>query len=125
MTPQKVIFMTAEQLAELLEQSQERAAEQAAQRAADIILRRLEEARAETASTDLSRAEEPAILRAGDVKKITGLSISTIYRLERAGSFPARIKLGPRTVGWARDEVISWVEQRQKLMADITREGSE
>jgi prophage regulatory protein len=38
-----------------------------------------------------------------------------IWRLERQGRFPKRIKLGSHRVGWALDEVVAWIEARKSL----------
>lgn len=38
-----------------------------------------------------------------------------IWRLEKAGTFPRRIKLGPNRVGWVEAEVEAWLRHR---MAD-------
>lgn len=35
-----------------------------------------------------------------------------LYRLERAGSFPKRVKLGPNRVGWVKEEVARWVASK-------------
>ena len=35
-----------------------------------------------------------------------------IDRLEVAGLFPKRIRLGQGRVAWVEDEVISWIKQR-------------
>lgn len=35
-----------------------------------------------------------------------------LYRLERAGLFPRRVKLGPNRVGWVKDEVARWVASK-------------
>ncbi len=35
-----------------------------------------------------------------------------IWRLEKAGTFPRRIKLGPNRVGWVEDEVEAWLRKR-------------
>jgi len=43
---------------------------------------------------------------------MTGLSRMTIYRLERAGLFPARRKLGENSVGWIDEEIASWIDSR-------------
>ena len=45
------------------------------------------------------------ILRLPAVQLKTGLSRSTIYRLEADGEFPKRIRLGKNSVGWALAEV--------------------
>jgi len=53
------------------------------------------------------------MLRRGDLQEITGLSPSTIARLENKGQFPARVQLSTKRVGWPLAEVERWVEQRQ------------
>lgn len=35
-----------------------------------------------------------------------------IARLEKAGKFPKRVKLGRNRVGWIEDEVLDWLQQR-------------
>ena len=55
---------------------------------------------------------EPQILRLNDVKAKTGLSGSTIYLRMAEGTFPKKISLGSRAVGWINSEVIEWIEQR-------------
>jgi prophage regulatory protein len=37
-----------------------------------------------------------------------------IDRLEKAGLFPKRIKLGPCRVGWIESEVLAWLDERIK-----------
>jgi prophage regulatory protein len=51
------------------------------------------------------------------VSDITGLSRVTIWRYERAGRFPKRLKLGPNRVGWRSDEVQAWIESRPRGIA--------
>ena len=55
------------------------------------------------------------VLRQQEVCKITGLSKASIRRLELAGNFPGRIKLGTGTwcpVGWHSTAVYAWLDQR-------------
>ena len=40
------------------------------------------------------------ILRAKEVKEITGLSRTTLWRLENKSDFPRRVSLGVGSVGW-------------------------
>ena len=47
-----------------------------------------------------------------EVKELTGLSESTISRMEKKGMFPARRQLSTRRVGWLREEVIQWASTR-------------
>ena len=35
-----------------------------------------------------------------------------IGRLEKAGLFPRRVKLGPRRVGWVESEIDAWCQAR-------------
>ncbi|WP_421704512.1 helix-turn-helix transcriptional regulator [Aliiroseovarius sp.] len=35
-----------------------------------------------------------------------------IARLEAAGKFPKRVKLGHNRVGWVEDEIKDWLQQR-------------
>ncbi|SAL19096.1 phage transcriptional regulator, AlpA [Caballeronia turbans] len=50
--------------------------------------------------TEPIRREPKAIMRLGEVKGETGLSRSTIYSRMKAGTFPAAVRLGARSVGW-------------------------
>lgn len=54
------------------------------------------------------------ILRAEEVTQRTGLSRSSIRRLEDAGSFPSRRRLTPNGVGWIESEVEDWIESRPR-----------
>ncbi len=47
-----------------------------------------------------------------EVKNITGLSTSSIYRLASEDRFPKPIKLGLRSSGWLGSEIDAWLEQR-------------
>lgn len=37
-----------------------------------------------------------------------------IGRLERAGKFPRRVKLGENRVGWVRAEIDAWIAKRMR-----------
>ncbi|MBE0400379.1 AlpA family transcriptional regulator [Halomonas sp. FME1] len=52
------------------------------------------------------------ILRRKQVEARTGLARSTIYQHVRAGTFPAPISLGAKSVGWLSTEVDAWIEAR-------------
>lgn len=51
-----------------------------------------------------------ALIRLPEVRRLTGLSRSEIYRRMTLGQFPAKVSIGPRIVGWPEDEVAQWVE---------------
>jgi prophage regulatory protein len=55
------------------------------------------------------------LLRLAEVKRMTGLSTTTIYEWGNKGMFPKQIKLGGNTVAWVKSEVQAWI--RQKLEA--------
>ena len=52
------------------------------------------------------------ILKLSEVKLITALSGSTIYRLISQGDFPKQIKLSERSSGWLQSEVEQWLQER-------------
>ena len=54
------------------------------------------------------------ILKTNEVVKIIGLSKVTIWRMERSGTFPKRINLSDRRVGWIESEILEWLESRPK-----------
>ncbi len=55
-----------------------------------------------------------AILRTNDVTQKTGLSRTTLWRLERKGDFPKRIRLGANSVGWREEEIEAWIDRRPR-----------
>jgi prophage regulatory protein len=57
--------------------------------------------------------ERIQIIRLPAVCALTGLSASTIYRLDRAGSFPPRRQLSANAVGWLLSEVETWIATRE------------
>jgi prophage regulatory protein len=54
----------------------------------------------------------PSLLRRPEVSRRTGLSRTTIYRLVRAGEFPAPRQISLRAVAWVESEVDAWVDSR-------------
>lgn len=52
------------------------------------------------------------ILRVPDVLKLIGLSRSSVWRLEKAGLFPKRKRIGVRAVGWSLEEIQEWLASR-------------
>ena len=49
------------------------------------------------------------LLRFPDVRARTGLSRSTIWRLERRGDFPLHRRISPNAVAWLDEEVTAWI----------------
>lgn len=52
------------------------------------------------------------LLRFPEVRRRTGLSRSTIWRLERRGEFPMHCRISSGAVGWVDSEIAAWLEQR-------------
>lgn len=55
------------------------------------------------------------ILRLTLVKQRTGLSRSSIYNGVKQGTFPSKISLGPRAVGWLESSIDEWIASRIAL----------
>ena len=55
------------------------------------------------------------IVRAREVQKMTGLSRTTIWRLENKGDFPRRVSLGVGSVGWLHGDVKRWIDSRENV----------
>lgn len=56
-----------------------------------------------------------AVIRFPQVKEMTGLSRSTVWRFENLKrNFPQRILLGENSVGWRKAEVEKWLLDRER-----------
>ncbi len=55
------------------------------------------------------------ILNKNEVREKTGLSIVSIWRLEKSGEFPSRVQLGPRRIGWIEGEIEKWLLSRPRV----------
>jgi prophage regulatory protein len=52
------------------------------------------------------------LLRFPAVRERTGLSRSTIWRLERHGDFPKHRRISANVVAWVEAEVMSWIHSK-------------
>ena len=52
------------------------------------------------------------ILSKRQVKELVLYSPQHIARLEKAGKFPKRVRLGLNRVGWVEEEVLDWLQRR-------------
>lgn len=52
----------------------------------------------------------PRFIKLTKVRDYTSLSTSEIYRRVAAGTFPAQITIGPKSVVWIESEVLAWCE---------------
>ncbi len=55
---------------------------------------------------------EMRILSKRQLKEMVLYSQQHVARLEKAGTFPKRIQLGPNRVGWVEGEVLDWLQKR-------------
>jgi prophage regulatory protein len=54
------------------------------------------------------------LLRFTEVRERTGLSRSTVWRLERRGAFPKHVKLSANIVAWLEEDVVQWIRSKAK-----------
>lgn len=62
--------------------------------------------------------EPTRYLRFPAVKARVSFSRMHIDRLEKAGKFPKRVRIGERTVAWVEQEINAWVEARINARQD-------
>ena len=60
------------------------------------------------------------ILSKRQVKDLVLYSPQHIARLEAAGKFPRRVRLGQNRVGWVEGEVLEWLQSRIDARDDAT-----
>ncbi|WP_025859082.1 AlpA family transcriptional regulator [Pseudomonas sp. CHM02] len=65
-----------------------------------------------TARTDTPPAIHIEYIKLPEVRRISGLSTTSIYRMAVAGDFPKQRKLGVKAVAWIRAEVEQWAASR-------------
>jgi prophage regulatory protein len=56
-------------------------------------------------------------LRLPEVQQLVPYSKMHIDRLEKAGEFPKRIKIGAGRVIWKQSEIIAWLESKRTIQA--------
>lgn len=59
------------------------------------------------------RAAPLKLLRFPAIRERTGLSRSTIWRLERRGAFPRHRRISANAVAWIEEEVNGWIRERR------------
>ena len=55
---------------------------------------------------------EKEFLRPMDVCAMFAITRTTLTRWRNNGSFPPAVKLGPATVGWRREAMERWMDER-------------
>lgn len=66
-------------------------------------------------TTNKQSVTNDRIVRAKEVVEMTGLSRTTIWRMERYKSFPARVSLGKNSIGWKMSDIQKWLDTRDQL----------
>jgi prophage regulatory protein len=56
--------------------------------------------------------DENRVIREPECALLTGVSRCHRWRLERAGDFPKRLRLGEVAHGWLLREVTAWIDER-------------
>jgi prophage regulatory protein len=59
---------------------------------------------------NLATTQHRIFIKLAQVKALTTLSTSEIYRRMLAGKFPKQVTLGPKSVVWIESEVLAWCE---------------
>ena len=59
-------------------------------------------------------AQQPlnTLIKLPEVRRITTLSRSEIYRRIAAGTFPKQIKLGAKSVAWLESDISQWIAEQ-------------
>ena len=68
------------------------------------------EAKQQTAAQD---PEPRRIMRLQEVRRLTSLSRSTVWREVRKGRFPQPFKLCSTSIAWYSDEIVAWIDNRR------------
>jgi prophage regulatory protein len=60
------------------------------------------------------------LLRLPEVRNLTALSRSSIYAYMAAGTFPACINIGARSVAWIEQDIHDWIAERIEAHRKVT-----
>jgi prophage regulatory protein len=55
------------------------------------------------------------ILRPKQAAAYLSLSLATLWRLNKEGDFPQKIKLSVKAVGWFEEDIAAWLEKRKSI----------
>jgi prophage regulatory protein len=61
----------------------------------------------------------PKLLLKQQVKERVLLSDASIWREEKAGRFPRRIKIGQKRVAWSEEEIDLWLRARMDARGEV------
>ena len=61
----------------------------------------------------MAKHESDRIMDRHERRRLVPYSDNHVLRLERAGLFPVRVKLGSNRVGWLLSEILAWIDRRK------------
>lgn len=64
------------------------------------------------------------IVRPKELALYLSVSISTLWRIQKADDFPKKIQLGPKAVGWDSISIDSWIESKSISKTDNVNRSS-
>lgn len=64
------------------------------------------------AKANFPHNEPMRFLRESECHRMTGMSRTQRWRLERSGDFPRRVPIGAKAHGWLEHEVQDWIRRR-------------
>lgn len=53
------------------------------------------------------------LIRAAELAEILSVSPATIWRMEKEGRLPPKVKLSPGTVGWIESEIFDFLKSKK------------
>jgi prophage regulatory protein len=75
--------------------------------------------------TEIDRGDRLVAFK--EIRPLTGISYSKVYllRLEKAGSFPRRIAIGPQRVYWSLAELRAWIDEKKATARGVAPQTAE
>ncbi len=71
-------------------------------------------------TTSNPQFSQDALLRIKDVRAITGISTSLIYKLIMNNQFPRQIHpAGSRMSAWRQSEIENWIDEQARMPRDL------
>ena len=55
------------------------------------------------------------IIRRGELAKLLGVSLQTLWRMEKRGDLPPKTKISNRAVGWSKQAISEWLESKTEV----------
>ena len=53
------------------------------------------------------------IIRAKELAESLGISIPTLWRMEKKGQLPPKIKISDRVSGWRETDILDWLKKSE------------